>query len=253
MFFIASKILYFLLIPLNWIILLLLCGIIIRSNYWKRKIRLAAFIIAIIFSNPLIHNQLSGWWEPPITKLPAKAQYSVGILLGGLSMYDSKFNGYFGDNADRFIQIVNLYHSKEVQKILISGGSNNVFSKEPSEASFLFVQLLRNGVPKEDIIVESYSRNTFENAVNSKKILDTLHLKPPYILVTSALHMPRAMMVFKKAGYKDVIPYPCNFQILDHPINILGSILPDITLLGRWQYLLKEWIGVIVYKITNKA
>lgn len=253
MFFVASKIFYFLLIPLNWILFLLAVSLLINRNKWKRTLRYTALFIAIIFSNPMLHHSISRWWEPPLTKLPANAHYSIGILLGGLSMYDSKFNGYFGDNADRFIQAVNLYHSGEVQRILISGGQNNVFSKEPTEAGFLYTQLIRNGVSKDDIIVESKSRNTYENAIYSKKILDSLQLKPPYVVVTSAQHMPRAMMVFKKAGYTDVIPYPCNYHLLDHPIEVVSSILPDITLLGNWQYLLKELVGVVAYKITGKA
>jgi uncharacterized SAM-binding protein YcdF (DUF218 family) len=253
MFFVASKIFYFLLIPLNWILFLLAASLLINRNQWKRKFRYTSLFIAIIFSNPLLHNSISRWWEPPLTKLPPNAQYSVGILLGGLSMYDAKFNGYFGNNADRFIQTINLYHSGEVKQILISGGQNNVFSKEPTEASFLYSQLIRNGVPKEAIIVESKSRNTYENAIYSKEILDSLHLKPPYVVVTSAQHMPRAMMVFKKAGYANVIPYPCNYHLLDRPIQLFSSILPDITLLGNWQYLLKELLGVVAYKITGKA
>ncbi|MFZ8477648.1 YdcF family protein, partial [Staphylococcus aureus] len=86
----------------------------------------------------------------------------------------------------------NLYHEGKIEKILVTGGNGNLFLNEPDESSFLEKEFIRNGVKKEDIILEKKSRNTYENAIFSKKILDSLKLKPPYILITSASHMPRS-------------------------------------------------------------
>ena len=67
------------------------------------------------------------------------------------------------------------------------------------------------GVPEAGIIYETTSRNTYENAVNS---LDVAVPQPGsrWVLVTSAAHMPRAMGAFEAAGWKNITPYPVDFQ-----------------------------------------
>lgn len=253
MFFILSKILFFLLVPFNWIVLLFIASLLFKSNAIKKKIRITIVVIAIVFSNPFIHKSISKWWQPTLTKLEPNKQYSAGILLGGMSMYDANDIGYFGNNADRFIQTANLYHSKQINKILISGGKGKILSKEPAETDFLYKELIRNGVKQEDIIVEPLSRNTHENAIFSKRLLDSLHLASPYIIIRSAQHMPRAIKVFKKAGFNDFIPYPCDYKVIDTRFSLEDSVVPDITLLSDWKYLLKEIVGVWVYQLTGKA
>ncbi|KAF0239763.1 MAG: YdcF family protein [Sediminibacterium sp.] len=253
MFFIFSKVFFFLLSPFNWIILLFIASLIVRTNSIKKKLRITIWVIALLFSNPFIYKSISKWWQPGLTNLAANKQYSAGILLGGLSMYDANDTGFFGNNADRFIQTANLYHSKQINKILISGGTGKLLSKEPAETDFLYKELIRNGVKQEDIIVEPLSRNTHENAIFSKRLLDSLQLAPPYIIVTSAQHMRRAIKVFKKAGFNDFIPYPCDYKVIETNFNLEDSIIPDIKLLSDWKYLLKEIVGVWVYQLTGKA
>lgn len=253
MFFILSKILFFLLVPFNWIVLLFIASLLFKSKAIKKKIRIAIVVIALVFSNPFIHKSISKWWQPALTNLAADKQYSAGILLGGMSMYDANDIGFFGNNADRFIQTANLYHSKQINKILISGGTGKMLSKEPAETDFLYKELIRNGVKQEDIIVEPLSRNTHENAIFSKRLLDSLQLAPPYIIVTSAQHMRRSIKVFKKAGFNDFIPYPCDYKVIDTHFSLEDSVVPDITLLSDWKYLLKEIVGVWVYQLTGKA
>jgi uncharacterized SAM-binding protein YcdF (DUF218 family) len=218
----------------------------------RKKIRIVLLLIAVLFSNPFIYRTISMWWQPAPAHLPAGTQYSVGILLGGMSMYDARDTGYFGNNADCFIQAANLYHSGQIRKVLISGGTGSLLSNEPTEARFLLKELLRNGVKKEDIIVEADSRNTFENALFSKKILDSLQLQQPFVVITSAQHMPRSMMVFRHAGFINPVAYPCDYKVIDARFSFEDSFIPDIKLLKDWQYLIKEFIGVIAYRITGK-
>lgn len=253
MFFIASKLGYFLLSPESWLIVLVLISFVVKAKTARKRLRIAAVLVALVFSNPWFFRSMNQWWQPSPTQLPANRQYSAGILLGGLSMYDKFDTGYFGNNADRFIQTVNLYHSKQIGKIVISGGSGNLLQREPSETDFLLKALLRNGIPQQDIIVESKSRNTFENAVFSKRLLDSLQIPGPYIIVTSAQHMPRAMKVFRKAGYENPVPFPCDYKVIDARFSLNNIIIPDITLISDWKYLIKEMVGTAVYQLTGKA
>lgn len=253
MFFVLSKLFYFLLAPISWIFILLIAQILIKSNSRKRKIKVCIIVIIIIFSNPYIYRSLVIYYQPKMLELDKNAKFSVGILLGGLSMYDKNNVGYFVESSDRFIQTANLYQSGYIKKILVSGGSGMLLKKEPDEASFLRKQLIHNGIPDTAIIVETKSKNTYENAIFSKKILDSLNLLPPYIVITSAIHVPRSNKVFAKAGYTNYFMYPCNYEVIDTKFVIEDYLIPNISLLKDWKDFIKEIVGTIVYQITGKA
>ncbi len=251
MFFILSKILFFLLAPFHWILLLLIAYFLWKQ--YRKKIKLAIVVVLIIFTNPYLNRSVVKWWQPPLTKIPAGKTFSAGILLGGMTMFDRFDTGYFGNTSDRFIQTTNLYHSGVIKKIVISGGTGRLIHDEPAEAHFLLNQLLRNGVSRPDIIVEDRARNTHENAIFSKILLDSLLLKPPYIIITSATHIPRSIRVFKKAGFNDFIGYPCDYKVIDSKFELEDFIVPDVKLLDEWKHLFKEMIGIIAYQLTGKA
>jgi uncharacterized SAM-binding protein YcdF (DUF218 family) len=134
----------------------------------------------------------------------------------------------------------------------VSGGTGSLRQDEPPESVFLRTQFLDNGVQDSDIIIESRSRNTYENAVYSKKITDSLHLQPPFVLVTSALHMKRSVNVFQKAGFS-CVPFPGDYKVTTQKFSLDDTIIPDPTLLKYWGDFLKEMIGLYVYKLTGKA
>ena len=167
-------------------------------------------------------------------------------------MTDINKRMYFGEAADRFIQLTKLYHTGVVQNVIVTGGSPVIFGKNTvSEADQLHQQLLMQGIPDSSIIAENKSRNTFENAVNTKHILDSLKLSPPYVLITSAIHIPRAMAVFKKAGL-DVIPYPSAYTQIEQKFN-MNALIPSLDVLTDWNFFFKEIVGFTVYRITGKA
>jgi len=253
MFFILSKIFYFLLAPISWIFILLIVRLLVKSNSIKRKITVLTIVISIIFSNPFIYRSLVICYQPKVVELNKNSKFTVGILLGGLSMYDKNNVGYFISSSDRFIQTANLYHSGNIQKIIVSGGSGILIKKEPDEASFLRKELIRNGIPDSAIIVETKSKNTYENAVYSKKILDSLKFSPPYIIITSAIHIPRSAKVFAKAGYTNYTMYPSNYEVIENKFVLEDYLIPDVSLLKDWKDFIKEIIGTKVYQLTGKA
>ena len=252
MFFILSKVLYFLIVPFVWVMILLLLSWILKNPRIKKRLRIAALVISIVFTNPFLHRALVMAWQPKPVNLPAGKSYSAGILLGGLSGYDKNNNGYFGNNADRFIATANLYHRGIIQKIIVSGGTGSLGQDEPAEAFFLKAQLIENGIRDADILIESRSRNTYENGIYSKKILDSLHLAPPFILVTSALHMPRSLSVFARAGV-NVIGYPCDYKVVETEVSFFDFLIPNLNVMNEWSFFIKEIIGYWVYRFTGKA
>ncbi len=220
----------------------------------KRKKRLGVLIIVIlvVFTNPFLYRSMVALWQPAPVNLSSTTKFDVGIVLGGLAGYDKNGRGFFNSNADRFIQMANLYHQGFVKKIIVSGGTGKLAQDEPPESFFLRTQFIANGVNDSDIIIESRSRNTYENAVYSKRITDSLHLQPPFILVTSAMHMRRSLSVFKKAGFT-CIPFPCDYKITSQKFSLEETIIPFGPILNYWDDFLKEVVGLYVYKLTGKA
>jgi uncharacterized SAM-binding protein YcdF (DUF218 family) len=252
MFFILSKLLLFLISPFFWIITLLVWSFLTKKERRKRVLRVIVLGLFITFSSPLLLNVLVRAWQPKPVDLPAGKQYSAAIHLGGVSMTDIDKRMYFGEVADRFIQATKLYHTSVVKNVVVTGGSPVVFGKRRiPEANQLRQQLLMQGIPDSSIIVENRSWNTFENAVNTKRILDSLRLPPPYVLVTSAVHVPRATAVFKKAGL-DVIAYPSAYSQIEQKFSF-NALIPSLDVLTDWDFFLKEVVGFAVYRITGKA
>lgn len=252
MFFILSKVLLCLIFPVTWLLVLFLLWLITKKQPLRKKLGWLTIILLAVFSNPWLYRTTMLYWQAKPVDLPDSAHYSTAIMLGGASGYDIHNRGYFGLAADRFIQTVNLYHRGIVQKVLITGGTGSLLQNEPPESDFLHQEFRQNGIPDSAIIIESRSRNTYENGVFTKKILDSLQLKPPFVLVTSAYHMRRSMAVFKKVQLK-CVPYPADFIVIPERFDPSNYFVPNPKLLKDWGYLLKEMIGLLAYQLTGKA
>ena len=103
------------------------------------------------------------------------------------------------------------------------------------------------------MIFESESKNTYENAVYTKKILDSLNLKGNFLLVTSGYHMPRAMAVFKKAGFTNLSPYITNRSSGLRRFTFDHLFIPNPGALIGLDMLIHEWIGYLTYKLKGYA
>ncbi len=252
MFFVLSKILLFLLMPFWWVLILFTWRCFSKSVHVKKRLLVCIVLILMLFTNPFLYRLAVNAWQPEPTILKNSAVFEAGIILGGLSGYDEYNRGHFNSNADRFIQTANLYHRGIIKKIIITGGTGKLRQNEPGEAPFLKDQFIFNGVKEADIIIESNSKNTYENAIFTKKIIDSLHLRPPFVLVTSAFHMTRSAWVFKKAGY-DFIAFPADDKVIHKKFEAEDALLPDIYIMNQWSTILKEIIGLGVYRLTGKA
>jgi uncharacterized SAM-binding protein YcdF (DUF218 family) len=252
MFFFLSKVLSFLIVPYYWILILIVCYLISKSKINKRRIKIAIIIIIIVFSNDYIYTEALKWYEPHRIIIQKGKSYSAGIVLGGMAGFNRKGEGIWSNGVERFIETEKLYHQGIIQKIIVSGGSGELLQQEFKEANFIRDQLIASGVNENDIIIETNSRNTYENAIFVKKMIDSLHFPAPYLLITSAIHMPRAEKVFNKAEIK-IIPYPCFFSTHSSKYIIQRILIPDISRLYDWSFFFKEIIGLKIYELTGKA
>ena len=245
MYFILSKVLLFLLFPLNWIIAFLLIALFSNRPKSKRKCFVTGMVLLIIFTNPYLLHLFAKSWDIGPAPLDKGKIYSAVIVLGGFSGEDKNGNGVFNEYADRFIQGVKLKEEGKVSHILISSGNGNLQQTNFKEAAWAKGVLKDFNLPDSAILIEQRSRNTFENAAFSKQVLEKTHLKPPYVLVTSAWHMRRAFYIFKKEGL-DVIPYPSGHIAGDSNLGFTDYVMPDAGALSGWSMYLKELVGLVV-------
>lgn len=252
MFFFLSKVLSFLITPLIWVIGLLIYSILQRDQLKKKRALLLSVILLFLFSNSFLFNEAMKCWEVnAIHQDSLPERYDAGIVLGGISFYDSEMDRVqFNRSVDRLMQAVRLYKAGKISKIFFTGGSGSLTFPDTKEAPLIRKLLLELGIPDHDILFESESRNTRENAAFSKPILREKIPGRKHLLITSAFHMRRAVGCFEKQGIK-VRPYatdrfsgPTRFQ-LDY------LLIPSSEALQSWSLLIHEITGYIVYRAAG--
>jgi uncharacterized SAM-binding protein YcdF (DUF218 family) len=251
MFFILSKVLSFLLLPILYVFVLLLIALFSKRPKLKRRCLIWGVALFWVFSAPVFLNLLAKGWDIAPGKLQAGKTYSAAIILGGFAGDDNKGKGVFNWAADRFIQGILLQRGGTVKKLVISGGNGNLFAGSFREADWVKEQLLTLQIPDSCILVENQSRNTLENASLTKALLLKNHQQGPYLLVTSAFHMRRSLQIFKSRGV-DVIAYPCNYIAGTGDFSFF-ELLPNADVLSKWSIYIKELIGFTVNAVTGKA
>jgi uncharacterized SAM-binding protein YcdF (DUF218 family) len=248
MFFILSKVLYFLIVPLNWVAGLLIYTIFGKSSKWKKRCRNFAVILLLFFCNHFIFNLVINAWETEVKPVTSLETYDIGIILGGYSNFEiyprDRYN--FSKSANRLTQALELYKKGLIKKMLLTGGSGSILLDDRSEALEVESFLLTMGVPKEDIILEPDSRNTHENAVFTKAILDRDYPNAKCLMITSAFHMRRSKACFEK---EKVVFTPFSTDVIAEKNRITPNSIffPNRDGFWRWEMLIKEWVGYVVY------
>lgn len=245
MFFILSKILLVLIQPLFWVFVLLIWAVITKNSRKKKRLLYTTLGVLYFFSNTFILKCVINWWDIP-TQDTGNKTLSCAIVLGGFTSIDANGQGHFNGASTRFIETLKILATNKASKVLITGGSGLLLKGHNiMEADFTVEQMHLLKIPDSVILTENKSRNTLENALFSKKILNDKKIPGPYLLVTSAFHMRRSMLTFKKAGL-DVIPYASDY-VADKSAFSITDAVPNANALVEWNVYAKEMIGYITY------
>jgi uncharacterized SAM-binding protein YcdF (DUF218 family) len=255
MFFYLSKLLAFLFSPIVWVFSLLLISFFIKDQKKCFRVRLASIIILYFFSNSFLLDECFRAWEPVTPDYDLMdTKYDAAIVLGGIGDIDLRLRKItFGAAGDRLFQTLRLYHKGRIKRIVYTGGSGSIEFPEKREGIFVREYLKSIHVPDSALIFESNSKNTYENALFTKKILDSLKIHGDFLLVTSAYHMPRSMAVFKKAGYSNITPYITNRASGIRRTTFDHLFIPNSGALFGFELLIHEWIGYLTYKMKGYA
>ena len=251
MFFLFSKLLFFLITPVFWVFVLLCMGIFSRQPKRKRIYLIVCLALLYLFSNEFLFNEAAKKWESSFTKIENIGKFDYAIVLGGFSTFDTAYSKVkFSESSDRLWQALQLYYQKKVNKLFISGGSGSLYHQDETEADKIKTFLISINVPESDVIMEMTSRNTRENAINTAMWLKKHDSKARCLLVTSAAHMRRALGCYKKAGI-NVTPYTTHQISEPRKFDFDILLLPQSSALYNWDSLIKEMIGCLVYKVVG--
>lgn len=251
MMFMAKKILGpFLLPPGIFIILLIFSGVwFLFKRHWKiGALNCSIGIFIWVLSISPVSDVLLRGLESQF-KMPEKPQGDVIILLGG-GIYEGAFDlSGIGTPSEemlgRTVTAVRLQKRLNIP-IIVSGGQ--VFKYMSSDAVIGRRLLIDLGVPPNRIILEDKARDTFENAMYTKEICLKSGFKKP-ILLTSASHMSRSVLSFKKVGM-DVMPFPVNFKTWDNKKYTWDDYLPDPWGFKDTYIAMHEYLGLLFYKLA---
>jgi uncharacterized SAM-binding protein YcdF (DUF218 family) len=254
MFFTLSKTIAFPFFPSNALIILGLAGAVLAVTRWRRAGAgmMAASIILLAAAgflpvgNALIHVLEARF--PPWQETRGVPD-GIVVLGGAISSRLSRAHGepVFDGDAGRITALVKLARAYPGARIVYSGGDASLLSSEAPEADFIYPLLDSFGIPRERVLLETRSRNTAENAIFTKELVNP---KPAerWLVVTSARQMPRAVGCFRKAGFH-VEAYPVGWRTTQQFDSFGERTLSDG--LKRLDSAAYEWIGLLAYRVTG--
>lgn len=255
MFFIASKVLWFVAAPAT----LLMLGAIAGAAFVPRRIGLARtltlgcssalFLVAVAPVGALLLAPLENRFPPPPADTPPP--YGIVILGGAIDDEASAVRGQttFDEGAARLTEAAILARRYPEARLLYTGGSASLLGARSSEAAEGRKLLTALGVDPARIAIEEKSRNTDENARFSAA-LEHPQADQTWLLVTSAFHIPRAMGLFRKAGFS-VRAYPVDYRTLGGGRDWRVTLDPARGL-RLFDLGVHEWIGLTAYYMSGR-
>lgn len=257
--FVLSKLLWLLATPSNLLVTLAILGAILalarrpRLARLGRRLGLGSLILLAICGLGPVGTWLLLPLEDRFPPYEEDGKPLAGVIvLGGAAFPNLSFDRHqlvVGDAAERLIALADLSRRKPGLRLIFTGGSGSVLGEEVAEAAAVarFGAVL--GLEPARVTYERLSRTTWENARLTKPLL------PPdadgrWLLVTSAWHMPRAVGAFRAATI-DVVPYPVDYRTSrERRWRSEPSIASG---LDRVDLGLREWIGLLVYRLTGRS
>ncbi len=254
--FVVSKLLSFLTQPLTWVATLLVLAAILHKRKPSTGGRLLWLALALLLGMgyfPLptwIAKQLESRYVEFAPQADLR-KFAGFIVLGGATesgpLSQAHRQPLLNEAAERMTAAIAIQQRNPELRMIFTGGEGALLGTGPSEADRARVFFDAMGLDSTRIQYESASRNTHENAVLSAQ-LPNVDPTQPWLLVTSAWHMPRSMATFTKAGW-NVTAYPVDFRSggavdwLDYDL-VAGA--------RRWELVLHELLGIVAYRITGR-
>lgn len=255
--FFLSKLLPIFLYPLGLSCVLLIVSLILIL---RKRSRLA--LISVSLTLLILFFSSNTWFSDQVVRSLEFQYISSGelptadaiVVLGGATESAVPPRPWIElrEEGDRVLYGAKLYRDKKAPRVILSGGRVDWRPTSTSEAEDMATLMETMGVPRSAMLLEPKSLNTRENAVNTQQIMQAQKIRS-VLLVTSAMHMPRSVLIFRKLGI-NVIPAPTDYTSIQLDQAAKNSTeaaildaLPDADQLRRLTRSLKEYIGIFVY------
>jgi uncharacterized SAM-binding protein YcdF (DUF218 family) len=252
MTFVITKILRMLVAPGNAAVLLLAWGVLrLLGSRGQRGRGLVAAVAAALL---LVAVLPVGRWA----LMPLEARFPTPILpadVDGLILLGGAIDARIVDGhaeptvnaaADRLFAFTALARRYPRARLLLTGGEAAIVPSGYNEADLSRDLLIEEGIDPGRIVVEARSRNTIENAIYSRTLVEP-QPGETWVLVTSAAHMPRAIGCFRHAGWP-VIAFPADFRGGDGGWWDFALVQH----LGLLELATKEWLGLVGYRVFGR-
>ncbi|MBK8011149.1 MAG: YdcF family protein [Deltaproteobacteria bacterium] len=241
---------------------LLLFGLaaVLLARRWPRfsiRALLASLLVNLVFAMPIVGMGLSRTLEiyPPVTMhmVEEVKPGAIVVLGGGYRRYAPEYGHpdegqpTLHDRSLARVRYAFRVHRMTGLPILASGGS---FGGRRAEADTMAAILTEEyQVDPTKVWIERTSRTTWQNAINSAAYLHD-HQVESVILVTSAIHEPRARAAFEAQGIK-VLPAPTSYSNQSMEVFSLSAWIPSMGAISETHYAFYEWIGRLWYLVRH--
>ena len=212
-----------------------------------------ALVLLWAASTPIVSNLLmcavEDWRVRQVTSDAPNADAIVVLSFSIRAVPDDATSFEF-DDFDRFLGGFDLYKAGKAPRLIFTGGWNPWKPNLPLVGDVLIARARDFGVPASALSTTGKASNTEQEAAGVAELLGVgkTPAVPHILLVTSAYHMSRAEMLFRRAGL-EVIPFPVDFQ------TKLGmtprSFIPSGGTLQQTDTALKEIYGRVYYWIVG--
>lgn len=243
--------------PLTCVALLLVVGVVflfVRSpklRRWGRALCASAAVLLLLLGWQPLPESLVQHLEDRYTAPSGDLSGFTGmVVLGGAFRgNDGRDRGQpaLGCSGERVVLPVPIMNKYPHMRLLFTGGTASIFSHADPEATAAKSYFERMGTDMSRVLLESRSRNTYENAALSVAV-PGVDKAQPWLLVTSASHMPRALATFKKIGW-NVTPFPVDYYSKRETQWLQYSLFGGI---DAWQLALREYLGWVAYRVTGR-
>ncbi|MGG6242253.1 YdcF family protein [Nodosilinea sp. AN01ver1] len=262
MFLFLSKLLPLLLYPLGLACVLLMAALVLirRRPGWATGAIALALALLLVSSNNWVATRVMRsleWRYQDTLNLP---EAEAIVVLGGSIKPQLPPRPWVdvAEEGDRVLHGARLYLAGKAPLLVFSGGRITWGQGQSrSEAADMAELAAALGVPTSAMLIEPNSLNTFENAAYTQVLLNDLGIER-ILLVTSAMHMPRALAIFKKQGF-ETIPAPTDFHVVRDPADPTLttwqgralSLMPQSENLHYLSRALKEYLGTGIYRLKG--
>jgi len=258
MYVIVSKVGGFLILPSNFLILLIIAGLLLGVwSRWRRTGRFLAWTGVLLMAF-CAYSPAANWLILPLEdrfqRPQIQGEYDGIIVLGGA--VDTVVTGGRGDtaltmSAERITITARLAKLLPGAKVVHTGGQGLIVSSQATEAEGAARLFEDFGISPDRVILEDASLNTWQNAVYAKRLVEP-QPGQQWLLVTSAYHMPRAMGVFEQAGWTGIAAYPVDYRTRGQEDRGLGFDGASKGL-RRFDIAFREWIALFVYGALGRS